>query len=126
MTRFLCTLSLIFWSNEQVVHFGFGSEVGRSLVTKLRVNSKEVQSDSDGYKNKTVAHQIGSRVLVHYFLTVSRSLRSSNHGLYIRWQHCFIAEVVVAEPTFLIGCKVSSDCFNGCLVQIPWVTRVHE
>ena len=34
MTRFLCTLSLIFCSNEQVVHVGFGGEFGHGLVTK--------------------------------------------------------------------------------------------
>ena len=70
MTRFLCTLSLIFCSNEQVVHVNFGGKVGRGLVTKRRINSKGVQSDRDGYKNKTVAHQIGSQVLAHYILTV--------------------------------------------------------
>ena len=33
-TRFLCTLSLIFCSNERVVHVGFGGEFGHGLVTK--------------------------------------------------------------------------------------------
>ena len=33
MTRFLCTLSLIFCSNKHGVHVGFGGEVGRGLVT---------------------------------------------------------------------------------------------
>ena len=33
MTRFLCTLSLIFCSNEHGVHVGFGDKVGRGLVT---------------------------------------------------------------------------------------------
>ena len=42
MTRFLCTLSLIFCSNEQGMHVGFGGEVGRGLVTKRRINSKWV------------------------------------------------------------------------------------
>ena len=40
MTRFLCTLSLIFCSNEQGMHVGFGGEVGRGLVTERRMNSK--------------------------------------------------------------------------------------
>ena len=40
MTRFLFTLSLIFWWNEQVVHVGFGGKVGRGLVTVRRINSK--------------------------------------------------------------------------------------
>ena len=40
MTRFLCTLSLIFCSNEQGIHVGFGSEVGCGLVTGGRINSK--------------------------------------------------------------------------------------
>ena len=40
MTRFLCTLSLIFCSNEQGMHVGFGGEVGRGLVTERRINSK--------------------------------------------------------------------------------------
>ena len=31
MTRFLCTLSLIFCSNEHGIHVGFGGEVGRGL-----------------------------------------------------------------------------------------------
>ena len=33
MTRFLCTLSLIFCSNKHCVHVGFGGEFGRGLVT---------------------------------------------------------------------------------------------
>ena len=40
MTRFLCTLSLIFCSNEQGMHVGFGGEVGHGLVTERRINSK--------------------------------------------------------------------------------------
>ena len=40
MTRFLCTLSLIFCSNEQGMHVGIGGEVGRGLVTERRINSK--------------------------------------------------------------------------------------
>ena len=40
MTRFLCTLSLIFCSNEQGMHVGFGGEVGRGLATGWRINSK--------------------------------------------------------------------------------------
>ena len=40
MTRFLCTLSTIFCSNEQGMHVGFGGKVGRSLVTKWRFNRK--------------------------------------------------------------------------------------
>ena len=40
MTRFLCTLSLIFFSNEQGMHVGFGGKVGRGLVTGWRINSK--------------------------------------------------------------------------------------
>ena len=40
MTRFLCTLSLIFCSNKQVIHVGFGGKVGRGLGTERRMNSK--------------------------------------------------------------------------------------
>ena len=40
MTRFLCTLSLIFCSNEQGMHVGFGGEVGRGLVTERCMNGK--------------------------------------------------------------------------------------
>ena len=40
MTRCLCTLSLIFCSNEQGMHVGFGGEVGHFLVTKRRMNGK--------------------------------------------------------------------------------------
>ena len=40
MTRFLCTLSLIFCSNEQGMHVGFGGKARRGLVTKRRNNSK--------------------------------------------------------------------------------------
>ena len=40
MTRFLCTLSLIFCSNEQGINVGFGGNVGRGLVTRRRINSK--------------------------------------------------------------------------------------
>ena len=32
MTRFLCTLSLIFWSNEWVVHVGLCCKYGQGLV----------------------------------------------------------------------------------------------
>jgi len=45
MTSFLCTLSLIFFSNEQGMHVGFGGKVGCGLVTKWRVNRKGLQSD---------------------------------------------------------------------------------
>ena len=38
MTKFLCTLSLIFCSNEQAMHVGFGGEVGRVSVTKWCIN----------------------------------------------------------------------------------------
>ena len=34
--------------------------------------------------------------------------------------------MVVAEPTYLSGRKVSSDCFDGYFVHLPWVARVHE
>jgi hypothetical protein len=59
------------------------------------------------------------------FLLLVWSLRASNHWLYIFWQRFFIAEVVVAEPTFLSGHEVSSNCFDGCLVHHPWVAWVH-
>ena len=60
------------------------------------------------------------------FLLLVWSLRSSNHGLYIRWQRCFVAEVVVAQPSLFGGCKVAGDCFDGGFVHLPWITRVHE
>ena len=36
LTRCLCTLSLIFCSNERVVHVGFCGKVGRGLVSGRR------------------------------------------------------------------------------------------
>ena len=35
MTRFLCTVSLIFCSNEQGIHIGFGGKVGRASVVVI-------------------------------------------------------------------------------------------
>ena len=34
--------------------------------------------------------------------------------------------MVVTEPTFLSSREVSSNCFNGGSVHLPWVARVHE
>ena len=47
MKSFLCTLSLIFCSNEHDVHVGFGGKFGHGL----HINSKQGErSDSDRYK----------------------------------------------------------------------------
>ena len=87
MTRFLCTLSLIFCSNEQVVDVGFGGEFGHRLVTKRRINSRQgVRSDSGGYKRSQLYFGATNQGLVSYILLLVRSLRTSEHGFYILWQ----------------------------------------
>ena len=60
------------------------------------------------------------------FLLLVWSLQASNHCLYICWQCRFIAEVVVAQPSFFVGPKVLGNCFDGGFVHLPWITRVHE
>ena len=52
MTRFLCTLSLIFCSNEHCVHVGFGGKFGRGLVTsKVSIANKGCNQIAIGTKN---------------------------------------------------------------------------
>ena len=63
VTRFVCTLSLIFCLNEQGMHVGFGGEVGRGLLTGRRINSKRDAIRQQWVQKNTVVHQIGSRVL---------------------------------------------------------------
>ena len=49
VTRCLCTLSLIFCSNERGVHIGLCGKVGRGLVSGRRFIGRGVRSDSDSF-----------------------------------------------------------------------------
>ena len=77
--RFLCTLSLIFCSNEHGMHVGFGGNVGRGLETGQGINSSGgrgwvCNQRAMGLKDKPVAHQICSQVLFVIFLLLVRPL----------------------------------------------------
>ena len=65
-------------------------------------------------------------ILFILFLLLGGSLQSSHHCLYVRWQSCLILEMVVAQPSFFCRCKVPGDCYDSCLIHVPWVTRVLE
>ena len=52
MTKFLCTLSLIFCSNKHGIHAGFGGEFGRGLVTSnVSIANKGCDQIAIGTKN---------------------------------------------------------------------------
>ena len=64
--------------------------------------------------------------IIGSFLRFFGSLGIAHHRQDVRWQTCFVTEVVLTQPSFLRLSEVPGDCNNRILFHVPGVTRVLE
>ena len=60
------------------------------------------------------------------FLLFGGPLRASHHFQDVCWQALLLAEVVVAQPTFLCLSEVPGNCYDRTLIHVPGVAWVFE
>ena len=94
-TRSLCTVSIIFCSNEQI-YTGFGGKVGQLVPERCIDGRKRRIRWRRVHRHSGILGMLSQGFNSFIFLLLVRSLRASNHCLYICWQRRFIAEVAVA------------------------------